>query len=91
MKEAKKNLLRPFIYVIFRGESDSGVEIGLRNLEQGLILALLTLAAGKQKFLEVGIGYRDWELDLPRKEELAEDEGREEGTEPATPLRKREG
>ena len=44
-----------------------------------------------QKFLEVGIGYRDWELDLPRKEELAEDEGREEGTEPATPLRKREG
>ena len=41
MKEAEKTLPRPFIDVIFRGESDSGVETGVRNPAHGQIWAFL--------------------------------------------------
>ena len=40
-RKPKKTLLRPFIDVIFRGESDSSVEIGMGNPAHGQIWAFL--------------------------------------------------
>ena len=41
MKEGEKTVPRPFIDVFFRGELDSGVEIGVGNPAHGQIWAFL--------------------------------------------------